>query len=320
MTDAVARRADLVSSSGTNAYRILHGENDAMPGVVLDLYDTTAVLKLYTTAWLAHLEVVVGVIDEVIGPESLIVRFSRQVARDGTADLVEGEALIGAAPVEPVVFVENGLEFAADVVHGPKTGHFLDQRDNRVRVRSIASGARVLDVFCSTGGFSVNAAAGGAVSVHGIDVSPHAIDAAVTNMGRNAALPAVAACRHDATAGDAFTTMEKLLDRGERFDLVVVDPPSFASSRRQVDAALASYRRLSELAARLTAPSGRVMLSSCSSRVSDAEFFAAAHQGAGRAGADLVDVTHSAHGVDHPIGFAHGAYLSALLARVEPRR
>jgi 23S rRNA (cytosine1962-C5)-methyltransferase len=248
IAEAVAERASLVDSPSTTAYRLVHGENDRMAGFVLDRYESTLVLKLYSAAWIPHLRTIVPAIAEILGPESLIVRLSRNVAADDTVDLEDGSALIGEVPDAPVRFLENDLVFDADVVHGQKTGHFLDQRDNRLEVRGLADDARVLDMFSCTGGFSVNAAAGGARSVHSVDVSPHAIEACRNHMAANASLDSVARCEHQVTRGDAFAVMEEMARRGERFDLVVVDPPSFASSQRQVDAALNSYARLAQLA------------------------------------------------------------------------
>ena len=318
--DAVARRGDLVASTATTAYRVIHGENDAMPGCVIDRYGSTLVLKLYSASWLGLLPTLVPLIDELLRPDALILRLSRHVGRGDTGGLVDGQALIGNAPDAPIEFAENGLVFEADVVRGQKTGFFLDQRDNRFRVRSLASGARVLDVFSCSGGFSVNAAAGGATLVHSVDISAHAIDAAKANMERNDKRPAVRACRHEVTTGDAFEVMEHMMSRGRQFDLVLVDPPSFASSQRQIDGALRSYARLAELAVSLVSRGGTLVACSCSSRVTGPEFAGAVREGADRAGARLSDISHSTHPVDHPVGFAHGAYLKALTARVDARR
>lgn len=316
---AVARRGDLVGSDETTAYRVIHGENDGMGGLVLDRYGTAGVLKVYTAAWFAFLADLVPILRDVLALDTLLIRFSRGVAKGDTAGFVDGQALVGEVPGEPVTFRENDLRFSADLVHGHKTGHFLDQRDNRLWARSLSRGARVLDVFACTGGFSVNAAAGGASLVHSVDISPHAIDAAKANMALNSALPEVAAARHTVSVGDAFPLLEDLVAEGRHFDLVIVDPPSFASSKGQIGGALHSYSRLAELAAQLTVSGGHVMMCSCSARVSSSEFFAAVHRGVERAGRALVEESHSAHAVDHPIGFAEGGYLKALCGRVTVR-
>ena len=325
---AIEARDAVMDTTQTTGWRCVHGENDGLPGLVLDRYDRTYVLKLYTAAWLPHLDDVLAVLDEVVAPERLVLRLGRSVQSSGRvaehtgpdgSPLADGVTLRGEPPERPVRFLEHDLRFEADVVHGQKTGFFLDQRDNRQRVRSVARGRRVLDVFCSTGGFSVNAAAGGATLVHGVDISPHAIDAARRNMALNQSRPAVRACTYHSSTGDAATVMAQMAEDGRRFDLVVVDPPSFASRQRQVDAALHAYGRLTESALQLLEPGGTLVQASCSARVTAEQFLGAVTEAATRAGVRLEGVSHTAHAVDHPVGFAQGAYLKAITATVHPR-
>ncbi len=199
LATALARRAPLIAGGDTTGYRVLNGENDGFPGLVLDRYDHTLVIKLYSAVWIPHLADLVSVIEEALHPDALVLRLSRSLAAaTSPADLYgleEGDALIGTSPDSPVLFHECGLTFEADVVHGQKTGHFLDQRDNRALAASMAAGARVLDVFSSTGGFTVHAAAGGASEVVAIDLSAPTLAAARRNLAHNGALPAVAKCR-----------------------------------------------------------------------------------------------------------------------------
>ncbi|MEZ5228694.1 MAG: class I SAM-dependent methyltransferase [Acidimicrobiales bacterium] len=155
-------------------------------------------------------------------------------------------------------------------MRGQKTGHFLDQRDNRQRVRERAHGARVLDVFSCTGGFSVYAAAGGARSVHSMDLAGEAIETAKRNMALN---PATSTTHLQTTVGDAFEVMASMADRGERYDIVIVDPPSFARKQGDVPRALSAYRRLTKLALDLVESDGLLVQASCSSRIPSAEFF-----------------------------------------------
>ncbi|MHB1137351.1 MAG: class I SAM-dependent rRNA methyltransferase [Microthrixaceae bacterium] len=325
---AVDAREAVIDTTHTTGWRCVHGENDGLPGLVLDRYDRTYVLKLYTAAWLPHLEDLLAVLDEVVDPERLVLRLGRTVQAGGRAaelrgpdgaPLADGVTLRGAAPERPVRFLEHDLRFEADVVRGQKTGFFLDQRDNRQRVRAIARGRRVLDVFCSTGGFSVNAAAGGATLVHSVDISAHAVDAARRNMALNQSRPAVRACTHHTSTGDAATVMAQMVEDGRRFDLVVVDPPSFAQRQRQVEAALHAYGRLTESALGLLEPGGTLVQASCSARVTAEEFLGAVTEAATRQGVRLEGVSHTAHAVDHPVGFAQGAYLKAISATVHPR-
>lgn len=313
---AFGRRAALLEASSTTGYRLVHGENDGLPGFVLDRYENTLVVKLYSAGWLPHLAEIVTVIDSLLAPTAIVLRLARNVARGETGWHTDGSVLLGVLPEASVIFRENGLRFEADVVHGPKTGAFLDQRDNRRRVRELSSGQRVLDVFSSAGGFTVHAAAGRATQVHSIDISQAALDATRRNLALNSERTAVARCRHLVTTGDAFEALAHLTTRPERFGLVIVDPPSFASRQSQVPAALRAYARLSEMAVGLVARDGILVQCSCSSRVSTEDFVSAIRSGAHEAGAKLDITARTGHPVDHPVGFAEGAYLKAVFARV----
>lgn len=320
---AVDRRGPLASDTPTTTgYRVVHGENDGLPGLVVDRYGHVAVVKLYSAAWVPHLAVVVPLLVELLPVRSLVLRLARSLTADDSGvalhGLQEGSSLHGPDVDRPVEFQELGLTFEADVIHGQKTGHFLDQRDNRALVGSTASGARVLDVFSCNGGFSVHAAAGGARSVLSIDSSPFAIEAAERNMQLNRGRPTVAACRHETIVGEAFAELERLGRSRGRFDIVVVDPPSFARAAVNVPRALAAYERLAALAVPLVERGGTLVQASCSARVDEADFVRAVHAGAARAGFDLDEIRRTGHAIDHPIGFPEGAYLKAVFAT--PRR
>ena len=308
---AIARRRPLAESGGTTGYRLVHGENDGLPGLVVDRYGETLVVKVYSSAWLPHLDDVVAALSGHVDAARVVARRSRRVG--GGAD--RAVALVGELPDAAVTFLEGGLSFEADVVHGQKTGYFLDQRENRGRVGSLAAGARVLDVFACTGGFSVHAAAGGASAVTSVDLSAGALATAERNMDRNRGVAAVAACRHDTVTGDAFDVMAGLARAGHRFDVAVVDPPSFASRRDQVDGALRAYGSLTALAVELLVPDGLLVQASCSSRVATDDFVIAVHDAARRAGRPLVEIDRTGHPLDHPITFPEGAYLKAVYAR-----
>ena len=211
-------------------------------------------------------------------------------------------------------FSENGLRFEADVLRGQKTGFFFDQRDNRARAGKLAAGKRTLNVFAYTGGFSLYAARGGAPEVLSIDSSAPALAAAERNFALNRDLPAVAACRHTILAADAFDALADLRGRGERFELVIVDPPAFAKREDEVAGALQSYGRLTELALGVLAPGGTLVMASCSSRVSAPDFFATVHRAAAHAGRPLAEIDRTGHAIDHPIRFPEGAYLKCLFA------
>jgi 23S rRNA (cytosine1962-C5)-methyltransferase len=311
-------RAGLAGSQDTTGYRLVSGENDGLPGLVVDRYADTLVVKLYTAAWFAHLDDVLAGLANLFGPQRVVLRLARSVA--ASQGMHDGQTLLGEPPTAPVEFLERGLRFEADVVGGQKTGFFLDQRDNRAAVRQRASGARVLDVFSCSGGFSVNAAAGGAAEVTSVDISPGAIRAAERNMALNRHRPAVARCRHELLTGDATEVMRSMVRTGRRFDVVIVDPPAFASRAGQVQGALSAYGRLTELAVELVESGGWLVQASCSAQVRTEEFFDVVTTSVTRAGGSLSSVEHRFHGVDHPVGFAEGAYLKALLARVDKGR
>jgi 23S rRNA (cytosine1962-C5)-methyltransferase len=317
IADAVALRRRLVDDPTQEGYRLVHGENDGLPGLVVDRYRDVVVCKIYTEAWLPHLAPVVAALDELVAPSSTVLRLARSVPARPDLGVVDGSTVGPDAAPEPVRFLENGLVFEASPTAGQKTGTFLDQRDNRGRVRDRAAGASVLDVFSSTGGFSVHAAAGGATSVVSVDLAAPALATAVRNMAHNHALATVAGCHHRVHRGDAFAVMDELAAAGHTFDLVIVDPPSFTSRQTGVPAALAAYRRLTRRAIALTRPEGTLMQASCSSRVSDAAFFAAVHEAAGAARARLLEQERTGHALDHPVGFPQGAYLKALFATVD---
>ncbi|MEQ8719168.1 MAG: class I SAM-dependent methyltransferase, partial [Acidimicrobiales bacterium] len=308
---AVGRRAGLIADPATTGFRLIHGENDGLPGIVVDAYGPHLVVKIDTAAALVHLRAVLDALSVLVepSPASVLLRTSRSVDPADLHGLMEGAALRGETP-DIAEFLENGLAFGADLRRGQKTGHFLDQRDNRVAVGAIAGGRRVLDVFSCTGGFGVHAAAGGATSVTFVDQSVPALAAARANMARNAA--AVGECRVDTVAGDAFVVLEDLRRRRERFDIVVVDPPSFARRASEVDGALEAHRKLTGAALDVLAPGGCLVQASCSSRI-NADTFTATVVGAAREhGRALVSVETTGHPVDHPVGFPEGAYLAAV--------
>jgi len=311
--EALARRRSLIDSTATTAYRVIHGENDHLPGFVADRYGDVLVIKLYSAAWFAHLDAMIAAITELLAPTSIVLRLARNVAAP-IPELSDGAVLVGEMPDRPVLYRENNLRFGADVIVGQKTGAFLDQRDNRARVREITRGARVLDVFSSTGGFSVHAAAGGADVVHSVDLNQASIDASKANMELNAKLKGVAECRHFVTTGDAFEVMSTMSADRRTFDVVVVDPPSFASKQIQVPRALDSYAKLAELAASLVERNGTLVLSSCSSRVTPEDFVATVRSGVRAAGRSIESSAQYGHAIDHPIGFPEGGYLKAVFA------
>ena len=312
---AAQARAPLLDGN-TTGYRLVHGENDGLPGLVVDRYERTLVLKLYTFAWLPHLRDVLPALVDVIPTERLILRLGRAMLErpQELYGLHDGEILCGLDLDGPLLFRENGLCFEADPVRGQKTGFFLDQRDNRARVEKLAGGKEVLNVFAYTGGFSVYAARGGARSVVSIDLSATALEAAARNMAHNAHIPAVASAAHETVVADAFEALVRLGEDGRRFDLVVIDPPAFAQKQEQVAQALSAYERLTRLGLGVLRPGGALVQASCSSRVEAEAFFEAVHRAAAQAGRPLREIERTGHPLDHPVTFREGAYLKCLFA------
>lgn len=300
---AAARRVRDPLLAGCTGRRWIHGEADGCPGLVIDGYDTTAVIVFDGAAaaafWrpriadvLAGLEAGGAVIEHV---------WSRGERRRGD----DGEALRGDPPAE-IVISEDEARFAVDVRAGQKTGFFLDQRDNRRTIRRHAAGQTVLNLFAYTGGFSLHAALGGATRVTSVDIAPPAI----AGIERNVALSGLEVAAHERVVADVFDFLARAAGQQRRWDLVIADPPSFAPSERAKPAALAAYRRLAAAALAVTAPEGRFALASCSSHVTEADLL---EQAAGLAPLRL-RVAGGA-GSDHPVlpAFPEGRYLKFLL-------
>jgi 23S rRNA (cytosine1962-C5)-methyltransferase len=310
LVQALARRAGLFDAT-TTGYRLIHGESDGWPGLVLDKYDSTLVLKLYTAAWLPRLAEIIAVLKENVASERMVLRLSRniQAAAEKQFQLRDGQVLFGVPPEGPVIFSENGVRFEAEVLRGQKTGFFLDQRENRQEVGLLASGKRVLNAFSFSGGFSVYAARGGATSVTDLDISAHALESAKRNFALNLNLPAVAACRHETVQADAFEWIEKA---PAKFDLVVLDPPSLAKRAVEREGAIRAYERVNSLGIKLLARDGILVAGSCSAHVPAAEFFDAVSRAAVKSGRKFSELKTKLHPLDHPAGFKEAEYLKVI--------
>ena len=312
------RRRDSLRDQGHTGYRLVHGENDGLPGLVVDRYAATLVVKLYSVDWVPYLKVVVDALSDLLHPQRVVIRLSRlvAVASDHLHGLRDGQVISGLPLDGPVLFLENGLTFEADPSIGQKTGFFLDQRENRARVELLAEGQEVLDLFASSGAFSVYAARGGAHTIISSDISQPALAAAARNIALNRDHPRVAAAAHELLVGDAFMTLRTLQRGRRRFGLVVIDPPAFANRQEDIDGALRAYGRLARMGAGLLRPGGALVMASCSSRVSAEEFFLTVHDAARQTGRPLIELARTGHALDHPVSFREGAYLKCLFARV----
>jgi 23S rRNA (cytosine1962-C5)-methyltransferase len=320
LTAAAGLRAPLTkqpAERATTGYRLVHGENDGFPGLVVDRYAETLVIKIYTPAWIPHLKEFCAALAQVSPAGGMILRLNRTLLKQTEllSGLSDGLALSGPLPEGPILFQENGLVFEADPILGQKTGFFLDQRDNRARVERLSKDQSVLNVFAYTGGFSVYAARGGARQVVSVDISAPAMEAAARNMAHNRHLPTVAAAVHETVAEDAFEVLAHLASDMRQFDLVIIDPPMFAQNQSQTTAAIFAYKRLTQLGLGVLRPGGVLVQASCSSRVEPVDFFDAIHQAARQSNRRLTEIERTSHALDHPIGFKEGAYLKCLFAR-----
>ncbi len=295
---AFSSRQSLIDLTGTNAFRLVHGEGDGLPGVIVDLYDGWAVLKLYSAGLTPHRPFIVEALSRVVpGLRGVIGR--DEVGRDD-ADVDEGRGngrvLWGEEAPRPLQILERDAKFLVDVYAGQKTGFFLDQRENRHLLRRLSRGLEVLNCFCFSGGFSVNAALGGARSVFSVDQDADAIALARENFTLNG----LDASAHDFLAADVFELLESFKREGRTFDLIVLDPPAFAKSQRAVDK-----------------PGGLLCTASCSARVSSEDFFDAVKEGAYNAGASLTLVEERYQPPDHPVRlqFREGKYLKFFVLR-----
>jgi 23S rRNA (cytosine1962-C5)-methyltransferase len=315
LAKAVRLRRSLFDAQ-TTGFRWLNGESDGWPGMVLDRYADTLVVKLYTSAWLPHLPEIQPIIEEQLQPERIVLRLSRNiqqtaVSRFGKRD---GEILVGPALDGPVVFRETGLQFEADVLRGQKTGFFLDQRENRRRVEQLSKGRTVLNAFSFSGGFSLYAARGRASAVSDLDISAHSLDSGRRNFELNSSISAVANCARESIQADAFDWLEN--NRERKFDLTILDPPSLARREAERVRALGAYSRLTALGLAHLAPGGILLACSCSAHVSAKEFFEAVRSAASKSKRNFQELETAAHPPDHPATFQEAEYLKAIFIQL----
>ena len=301
-------------ATDTTGYRLLHGENDGLPGLVVDVYGGVGVVKLYSPVWFPWLELLLALVVEAGELETVVLRLARNVATTAPAGRTNGAVLYGQLADPELIFREHGVEFLANVVSGHKTGFFLDHRANRRRVAELSEGKEVLDVFSYAGGFSVHALHGGAYRVVSLDISEPALATARRNVALNFEPGDL---RHETIAGDAFKELAELARRQERFDVVIVDPPSFAKREREVRGALDAYRRINTLAIPLVKPGGILLAASCSARVTADDFFGVVEKVVKRSGRRFKLLERTFHDLDHPIGFPEGAYLKSVYYRLK---
>jgi 23S rRNA (cytosine1962-C5)-methyltransferase len=307
---AVALRASLPASHHSNALRLVHGESDGLPGLVVDRYADVLVAQLLSAGAERWKEEIFDALAAVTGCEAIFERSDADVRKlEGLQPRVgfaRGNRDATRCPI-----VEHGLHFRVDVEAGQKTGFFLDQRDNRQRVRTLAAGREVLDAFCYTGGFSVAALAGGARQVTAVESSAAALEVAKENLKANS----MDAARISFAQADVFAHQRELRDQGRGFDLVILDPPKFAPTAAQAKNAARAYKDINLLAFKLLKPGGLLATFSCSGGV-PAELFQSIVAGAAAdAGVEAKILERFGAAADHPValGFPEGDYLKGLL-------
>ncbi len=309
---AIALREPL-KKKNTNGYRLVHGENDGLPGLIIDRYAETLVIKLYTPAWVPHLQEICSALNSF---QHLILRLSRSLNKQSKYlhGLTDGMTLTPQSHVNLILFKENGITFECDPINGQKTGFFLDQRENRERVKKLSKDKTVLNVFSYTGGFSLYAADGGAKEVVSVDFSAPATQATLRNIEHNKNNPNIKAAKFETIAKDAFEVLTEMKENNRKFDIVILDPPMFAQNQSQIETALSAYSKLTQLGLNVLKPNGILVQASCSSRVDAESFFETVHRSAKEAGRPLKEIERTGHALDHPITFKEGAYLKCLFA------
>ena len=310
---AVALRKDLGLDDRAGAARLVNSEGDDLSGLIVDRYGDYLAVQVTALAMATRLEVFCDALEAAVAPRGILLRGAER----GLAKL-EGLALPdrlirGAAPTGPIFVHEHGLRFGVDLAEGQKTGYYLDQRDNRQAAARHARGRRVLDMFCYSGGFAVACAvSGGARSVLAVDASGRAVALARANAELNAATTVTA------EESDAFDKLDALAAAGERFGMIVLDPPKFARSRAAVDDALRAYHRVNRVAVGLLEPGGILVTCSCSGSVMRDDFHQMLAGVAQRAGRPIQILESRGAAPDHPVSASclEGEYLTCVIARV----
>ncbi len=297
-----------------SALRLVHGESDGLPGLIVDRYANVLVVQILAAGAEYWRETLLDHLEALTGISQIYERSDVDVRRlEGLPEKI-GKAR-GSEPAERVLITENSLHFSVDIRTGHKTGFYLDQRINRRRVRDLAEGKDVLDCFCYTGGFSINASAGGARSVMSVDSSAQALIEARENLSLNQP-----SCTENISwlEGDVFKVLRELRDRNANFDMIILDPPKFAPTASQVEKAARGYKDINLLGFKLLRPGGLLVTFSCSGGVSEDLFQKIVAGAALDAGVQAQILERFSQSSDHPVAlnFPEGAYLKGLVIRV----
>ena len=305
------RSLNLVDNPANNTYRLVHGEGDNLPGLIIDVYGQTAVMQAHSAGMHVDRMEIAEALSEVMGDIVKHIYYKSETTLPFKADLGPENGFIKGGSPENVA-LENGLKFHVDWLKGQKTGFFVDQRENRHLLERYSKGRNVLNMFCYTGGFSFYAMRGGANLVHSVDSSAKAID--LTNQNVELNFPGDE--RHQAFAEDAF----KYLDRmGDQYDLIILDPPAFAKHRDALRNALRGYSKLNAKAFEKIKPGGILFTFSCSQVVDKKDFRNAVFTAAAQSGRSVRILHQLTQPGDHPVNIYHpeGEYLKGLVLYVE---
>ena len=304
-------RTGISSREDNNTYRLVHGEGDNLPGLIVDIYGDTAVMQAHSVGMHVYRMEIAKAIQEVLGDKIKNIYYKSDTTLPYKADLnQENGYIVGKSSTN--VATEYGLKFHIDWLRGQKTGFFIDQRENRSLLEKYSKGRKLLNMFCYTGGFSIYALRGGAELVHSVDSSAKAIDLTNANVELN--FPDDK--RHAAYAEDAFDYLEKM---GDNYDLIILDPPAFAKHRDSLRNALIGYRRLNAKAIEKIKPGGIIFTFSCSQAVSKENFRTAVFTAAAMAKRNVRILHQMTQPADHPVNIYHpeGEYLKGLVIYVE---
>lgn len=309
----VLRRELQLLRSDNNIYRLVHGEGDQLPGLIIDVYGNTAVIQAHSVGMHRDLQMITDALKEVMqGEELKHIYYKSEGTLPFKAEIDAGDGYIWGGEQVEAVAIENGLRFQIDWLKGQKTGFFIDQRENRKLLEQYASGRRLLNMFCYTGAFSVYGLRGGATVVDSVDSSSKAVS--VTN--RNVTLNFGDEPRHHSCSGDAFRYLKETPEG--KYDLIVLDPPAFAKHRGAVHNALQGYKKLNLAAMTKIAPGGILFTFSCSQAISREQFRLAVFSAAALSGRKVTILHQLTQPADHPINIYHpeGEYLKGLVLRV----
>ncbi len=312
LESAIRFRDELGYGDRQGAARLVFSEGDGLSGLIVDRYGDYLAIQVTALAMAVRLPQIVPMLVELAHPRGIVIRTERGVSRTEGIELRDGPYW-GNMPEGPLVIVDHGLQYELDLAEGQKTGFYLDQRENRVAAAGYLRNRKVLDMFCYSGGFSMNAATvGGAREVLGLDTSEKAVELARANAERNGLKNVRFQC------GDGFKTLESFVETQERFGGIILDPPKFARSRGSLDEALRAYHWLNRLAVSLLEPGGILVTNSCSGHVSREDFLYMLVGVAQHTGREIQVIEQRGASPDHPISAAclETEYLKCFICRV----